>query len=99
MIICRRPDPLDNQLQEAGGEGGEEIKAHGRTDQSKVVEEVLVDLKILGAYEGASISKWCEKWVQTGENFSGRVHRWQKLVYGGTQTGKVVERHRPSLLR
>ena len=45
MIICRRPDPLDNQLQEAGGEGGEKIKAHGRTDQSKVVEEVLVDLK------------------------------------------------------
>ena len=45
MIICRRPDPLDNQLQEAGGEGGEKIKAHGMTDQSKVVEEVLVDLK------------------------------------------------------
>ena len=35
-------------------------------------------------YEGASMFIWCKKWVQTGENFSGRVHiggrsrlRWQ----------------------
>ena len=31
---------------ERGEEGGEEILAHGRTGQSKVVQEVLADLKI-----------------------------------------------------
>ena len=71
MIICKRPIPPDDHLQEAGrsgwsggpqGDGTEEEKkekkkeekeekkflrmgTHTHTDQSKVVQEVLVDLK------------------------------------------------------
>ena len=38
-----------------GTEGGEEILAHGRVDQSKVVQEVLADLKIWSICVGEPI--------------------------------------------
>ena len=37
-------------MKEKKEEGGEEISAHGRRDQSKVVQEVLADLKTEDRY-------------------------------------------------
>ena len=60
MIICKWPNPLVDHLEvtgvtrgvgaeggEEGGGGGVEILAHGtgRTDQPKLVQEVLANLK------------------------------------------------------
>ena len=53
MIICKRPVPLDDQQQQQqqqqqqGEEEGEEILTHRRVNQSKVVQEVPADQKII----------------------------------------------------
>ena len=59
MIICRRPAPPDDHLQEAGNNNNDKeeekkkeeeeekkfVRTGSRADQSKVVQEVLADLK------------------------------------------------------
>ena len=61
MIICKRPAPLDDHLQEAGNNNNDKeeekkkeeeeekekkfLRTGSRADQSKVVQEVLADLK------------------------------------------------------
>ena len=50
MIICKRPVPPDDQQQQQqqkGEEEGEEILTHRRVDQSKVVQEVPADQKLI----------------------------------------------------
>ena len=61
MIICKRPAPPDDHLQEAGNNNNDKeeekkkeeeeekekkiLRTGSRADQSKVVQEVLADLK------------------------------------------------------